>query len=116
LGRVGEREGKGASVPLMSTISTYSAESLDWRVAFREAGVMPEVFAASAASAASAAWVSVSAAMGVVSGEVKKWGEVCRLLLCGIVSEMVLSVRILVVRGRKKRRWVTVPGRERASI
>jgi hypothetical protein len=92
----------------MSTISTYSAESLDWRVASREAGVMPEAFAASAA------WVSVSAAMGVVSGEVKIWGEVCRLLW-GIVS-VVLGVRILVVLGRKKRKWVTVLGRERVSI
>lgn len=32
------------SSPLISVISTYSAESLDWRLAFREAGVMEGVW------------------------------------------------------------------------
>lgn len=46
-------------LPLISTISTCEAPSLVSRVDFRVAGVMPEVFATAAA------WVSVSAAMGM---------------------------------------------------
>jgi hypothetical protein len=67
--------------PLISRISTYSAPSLDWRVAFNDAGVMPEVFAAAAA------WVSVSAVMGMEDegDEARKgWGE--WYVLCGILG------------------------------
>lgn len=61
-------------VPLISSISTYSAPSLDSRVAFIELGVMLEVFAAEAAR------VSVSAAMGVGCGVFERgWEEKRRI-------------------------------------
>ena len=104
----GGTEGGGeVGIPLISTISTYSAESLDCRVAFREAGVMLEVFAVEAA------WLSVSAAMGVVESEdTRKGGVLCMVrwkVLDGI------CMRDWIAAGENRRRG-DVRGRRRASI